>query len=58
MRRFVASDFRRRTAAVEFALIAPLMMIFTFGLVEIGRLSLVKQTAMHASREGARIGAA
>lgn len=48
-------EVRLAASAVEFALIAPLMMLFTFGLVEIGRLTLVKQTATHASREGARI---
>ncbi len=46
---------RRGTAAVEFAVIAPLMMLFTFGLVEIGRIMLVKQSAIHATREGARV---
>lgn len=46
---------RRAVAAVEFAMIAPLMMLFTFGLIEIGRLMLVKESATHASREGARM---
>ena len=46
---------RLGASAVEFALIAPLMILFTFGLVELGRLMLVKQTATHATREGARI---
>lgn len=46
---------RRGTSAVEFAMIAPLMMLFTFGLIEIGRVMLVKQTATHASREAARV---
>ena len=46
---------RRGIAAVEFAVIAPLMMLFTFGLVEIGRVMLVKQSAIHATREGARM---
>ena len=50
------SHARRRTgaAAVEFAVIAPLMMLFTFGLIEIGRLMLVKEAAVQATREGAR----
>jgi Flp pilus assembly protein TadG len=41
-------------AAIEFAVIAPLMILFTFGLIEIGRFMLVKQSATHATREGAR----
>jgi hypothetical protein len=31
------------------------MVLFTFGLVEVGRLMLVKQTLTHAAREGARV---
>ncbi len=49
------SKKRRGAAAVEFAVIAPLMILFTFGLVEIGRMMLVKQTAIQATREGARV---
>ncbi len=49
------AEKRWGAAAVEFAVIAPVMMLFTFGLVEIGRLMLVKQTAIHATREGARV---
>ena len=45
---------RLGSSAVEFAVIAPLMILFTFGLVEVGRLMLVKQIATHATREGAR----
>lgn len=46
---------RNAVAAVEFALIAPVMMIFTFGLVEIGRFMMVKSQAVQATREGARM---
>ncbi len=46
---------RRGASAVEFAMIAPVMIGFTFGLIELGRITLVKQTATHATREGARI---
>ncbi len=46
---------RRAAAAVEFALIAPLMMAFTFGLVEVGHLMMIKSQAIQATREGARL---
>ena len=47
---------RLGAAAVEFAMIAPLMLLFTFGLIELGRTTLVKDCATHATREGARVG--
>lgn len=46
---------RRGAAAVEFALIAPLMLLFTFGMVEISQMMMVKNAATQASREGARV---
>jgi len=35
--------------------IAPLMMLFTYGLVEIGNFMMVKSQAVQATREGARL---
>lgn len=50
-----ATQRNRGAAVVEFASIAPVMILFTFGLIEIGRVTMVRQTATHASREGARV---
>ena len=42
-------------AVVEFALVAPLLMLLTMGMMEVGRLVMVKQLLVNASREGARL---
>lgn len=41
-------------AAVEFALVAPVFMIFLFGTIEMGRLALARNVLANASREAAR----
>jgi Flp pilus assembly protein TadG len=41
-------------AIVEFAVVAPILMVFILGIIEIGRLVMVAQVATNASREGAR----
>lgn len=41
-------------AAVEFALILPLLILLVFGIVEFGRGYNAKVTLTHAVREGAR----
>jgi Flp pilus assembly protein TadG len=45
---------RRGAAAVEFALIAPVLFLMIFGMIEFGRAVMVQQILTNASREGAR----
>src|SRR5690606_32800631 len=45
---------RRGASAVEFALVAPIFVLFVFGMVEYGRMVMVQQVLTNASREGAR----
>lgn len=46
---------RSGAAVVEFAVVAPLMMMMTLGLMEVSRIVMVKQLLVNASREGARL---
>ena len=46
---------RRGTAAVEFALVAPIFFLLILGMIEIGRAVMVQQIITNASREGARL---
>lgn len=48
--------YRRGAAVVEFALVAPLLFLLVFGMIEYGRMVMVQQLLTNASREGARIG--
>lgn len=45
---------RRATAAVEFAIVAPVFLLLVFGMIEYGRMVMVYQVLTNASREGAR----
>ncbi len=45
---------RRGAAAVEFALMAPLLFLLVFGMVEVGRGLMVQQLLSNAARDGAR----
>ncbi len=45
---------RRGTAAVEFALVAPIFFMLVLGMIEVGRAVMVQQILTNASREGAR----
>jgi len=47
---------RKGVAAVEFALILPLLVVLLFGIIEFGLLLYNKQVITNASREGARAG--
>ncbi len=49
--------YRRKrvgTAAVEFAIVAPVFFLMVFGMIEYGRMVMVQQIITNASREGAR----
>jgi hypothetical protein len=48
---------RRGVAAVEFAVILPLLLLLLVGIWELGRIIHVQQTVNNAARDGARLGA-
>ncbi len=45
---------RRGAATVEFAIVAPILFLFVFGVIEYGRALQVKQVLTNTAREGAR----
>lgn len=46
---------RTGASAVEFAFVAPLMIMLTMGMLDVGRMVMVKQLLVNATREGARL---
>ncbi len=52
-----ARKHRQGIAAVEFALLCPILLILFLGIVEVGQFVNVGQSVSNASREGARIAA-
>ena len=48
---------RRGVAAVEFAVLAPLIFLLIMGAIDVGQYVNVSQTVSDASREGARLAA-
>jgi Flp pilus assembly protein TadG len=53
-----ANRFRRRrrgVAAVEFAMIAPVLFMLIFGIFELTRVTMVQQAITNAAREGCRV---
>ena len=47
---------RRGSAVVEFAIVAPLLFVFIFGIIEFGRMLMVHQVITNAAREASRHG--
>jgi Flp pilus assembly protein TadG len=47
----------RGTAAVEFALVLPLLLLIVFGMIDLGRALNAQITLTEAAREGARLAA-
>ncbi|MSR29869.1 MAG: pilus assembly protein [Gemmataceae bacterium] len=45
---------RRGAAAVEFAIVAPFLILLVFGIVEFGRMLMVLELVSNGAREGAR----
>lgn len=56
MKLWRGSKLRRAGAAVEMAVVAPLLITILFGIIEYGWLFSVQQNLVNAAREGARIG--
>lgn len=50
-------DARSGAALVEFALVAPLLLLVMIGMIEVGRGIMVTEILGHAARIGARTGA-
>lgn len=47
----------RGAAAVEFALVMPMLFLLVFGIVDFGRMWNMQLTVTHAAREGVRVAA-
>ena len=45
---------RRGAAVVEFAIVAPVFFLLVFGLIEVGRMMMIRQSLTNAAREGCR----
>ena len=48
----------RGVSAVEFGFIAPLLMLFTVGMIDFGRIGFANSTVKHIAVEGARYASA
>lgn len=50
------SNYKQGAAAVEFAVVLPLLVLLLFGMIECGLLFYNKQVVVNASREAVRAG--
>lgn len=55
-RRVWASQFRRGVAAVEMAIVLPVLLLILIGMIESSRMLMVSQVLTNAAREGCRMG--
>ncbi len=46
---------KRGAAAIEFAIVLPIMLLMLFGIVEFGRIFTIRLSAQEAAREACRI---
>lgn len=53
--RLLRRSDRLGAAVVEFAIVGPLLVLLTMGMMEVGRAMMVKQIMVNISREGARL---
>ena len=53
--RRLSSRRRRGAAAAEFAVVLPVFLLVTFGILEFGRMIMVQQVLTNGAREGARL---
>jgi Flp pilus assembly protein TadG len=51
-----AEQMQRGAAAVELAVVSPVLFAMLFGIIEFGWLFTVQHTMVNAAREGARLG--
>ena len=47
-------ESRSGVSTVEFAVVAPVFLLFVFGLLEMGRMMMIQQSLTNAAREGCR----
>lgn len=57
MRKWQEASRRDGTVAIEFGFVLPLLLLFTFGIIDFGRLLWMKTTLTRATQAAARYGA-